>query len=114
MYSSTRRSCVSMALIIHCCLFEGTLQVYGALPGAKQLWLMPEVSHPQEAALAQDGEYVAQLAHFFHTALRAHAPVPVPSITCQLLPQGPERYRVHLRNATSPGLVLTTVISSIP
>ena len=68
--------------------FEGTLQVYGALPGAKQLWLMPEVSHPQEAALAQDGEYVAQLAHFFHTALRAHAPVPMPSITCQLVPQG--------------------------
>jgi hypothetical protein len=91
--------------------FEGTLQVYDALPGAKQLWLMPEVSHPQEAALAQDGEYVAQLAHFFHTALRAHAPVPVPSITCQLVPQGPEQYRVHLRNAAAPGLVLTTVIS---
>src|SRR5439155_192809 len=50
--------------------FEGTLQVYEALPGTKQLWLIPEVSHPQEAALAQDGEYVAQLARFFHTALR--------------------------------------------
>ena len=91
--------------------FEGTLQVYGALPGAKQLWLIPEVSHPQEAALAQDGEYVAQLAHFFHTTLRAHAPVPMPSITCQLVPQEPEHYRVRLRNAAAPGLVLTTVIS---
>src|SRR5689334_8549431 len=28
--------------------FEGTLQVYDALPGTKQLWLIPEVSHPQE------------------------------------------------------------------
>jgi pimeloyl-ACP methyl ester carboxylesterase len=91
--------------------FEGTLQVYDALPGAKQLWLIPEVSHPQEAALAQDGEYVAQLARFFHTTLQAHAPVPMPSITCQLVPQGPEHYRVRLRNIAAPGLVLSTVIS---
>jgi hypothetical protein len=91
--------------------FEGTLQVHDALPGAKQLWLIPEVSHPQEAALAQDGEYVAQLAHFFHAALRGHAPVDTPSITSQLVPQGPEHYIVHLRNAGAPGLVLSTIVS---
>jgi pimeloyl-ACP methyl ester carboxylesterase len=91
--------------------FEGTLQVYEAVPGAKHLWLIPEVSHPQEAALAQDGEYVAQLAHFFHAALRGHASTHTPSITPQLVRQGPESYRVHLRNAGAPGLVLTTVIS---
>src|SRR5712692_6782341 len=61
--------------------FEGTLQVYDALPGAKHLWLIPEVSHPQEAALAQDGEYVAQLAHFFSAALQGNALCRVPSIT---------------------------------
>jgi pimeloyl-ACP methyl ester carboxylesterase len=91
--------------------FEGTLQVYGALPGAKQLWLIPEVSHPQEAALAQDGEYVAQLARFFHAALRGHAHVTTPAITSQLVPQGPESYILHLHNAGAPGLVLTTVVS---
>jgi len=91
--------------------FEGTLQVYDALPGTKQLWLIPEVSHPQEAALAQDGEYVAQLAHFFHAALRGHAYVDTPSITSELVRQGPESYRVHLRNTGAPGLVLTTVVS---
>jgi pimeloyl-ACP methyl ester carboxylesterase len=91
--------------------FEGTMQVYDALPGAKQLWLIPEVSHPQEAALAQDGEYVAQLAHFFHTALRGHTHVATPCITSQLVPQGAERYTLHLRNAGAPGLVLTTVVS---
>jgi len=91
--------------------FEGTLQVYDALPGAKQLWLIPEVSHPQEAALAQDGEYVAQLAHFFHAALRGSARFDSPSITSQLVPQGPERYALQLRNAGSPCLVLTTIVA---
>jgi pimeloyl-ACP methyl ester carboxylesterase len=91
--------------------FEGTMRVYDALPGAKQLWLIPEVSHPQEAALAQDGEYVAQLAHFFHTALRGHAHTATPCITSQLVPQGAERYSLHLHNAGAPGLVLTTVVS---
>jgi pimeloyl-ACP methyl ester carboxylesterase len=91
--------------------FEGTLQVYDALPGAKQLWLIPEVSHPQEAALAQDGEYVAQLARFFHTALRGQTHGATPCITAQLVPQGGENYIVHLHNAGAPGLVLTAVVS---
>jgi len=91
--------------------FEGTLQVYDALPGAKQLWLIPEVGHPQEAALAQDGEYIAQLAHFFHAALGGNAHLDTPSITSQLVLQGPESYMVHLRNTGSPGAVLTTVVS---
>jgi hypothetical protein len=91
--------------------FEGTLQVYDVLPGAKQLWLLPEVSHPQEAALAQDGEYVAQLARFFHTALRGQTQVATPSITSQLVPHEVESYILHLHNAGAPGLVLITVIS---
>jgi pimeloyl-ACP methyl ester carboxylesterase len=91
--------------------FEGTLQVYNALPGAKQLWLIPEVSHPQEAALAQDGEYVAQLARFFHTTLQGQAHVATPCITSQLVPQGSENYILYLHNAGAPGLVLTTVVS---
>jgi pimeloyl-ACP methyl ester carboxylesterase len=91
--------------------FEGTLRVYDALPGAKQLWLIPEVSHPQEAALAQDGEYVAQLADFFHAALRGQTYVATPSITSQLVPQGAESYILHLHNAGAPGLILTTVVS---
>ena len=91
--------------------FEGTLQVYDALPGVKQLWLIPEVSHPQEAALAQDGEYVAQLARFFHAALRGQTHVATPSITSQLVPQGAESYVLHLHNAGAPGLILTTVVS---
>src|SRR5439155_21371631 len=90
--------------------FEGTLQVYDALPGTKQLWLIPEVSHPQEAALAQDGEYVAQLAHFFDATLRGNARFDSPSITSQLVPQGPDRYVLQLRNAGSPCLVLTTIV----
>jgi pimeloyl-ACP methyl ester carboxylesterase len=91
--------------------FEGTLQVYDALPGTKHLWLIPEVSHPQEAALAQDGEYVAQLAHFFDAALRGTARFDSPSITSRLVPQGPERYALQLRNAGSPCLVLTTIVA---
>src|SRR6266849_662439 len=91
--------------------FEGTLQVYDALPGAKQLWLIPEVGHPQEAALAQDGEYVAQLARFFHAALQGQAHVAPPSITSQLVPQGSESYILHLHKAGAPGLILTTVVS---
>src|SRR5262249_45555474 len=91
--------------------FEGTLQVYDTLPGAKQLWLIPEVSHPQEAALAQDGEYVAQLAHFFHAALWGQTHVAPPAITSQLVPQGAESYILHLHNAGVPGLILTTVVS---
>jgi pimeloyl-ACP methyl ester carboxylesterase len=91
--------------------FEGTLQVYDALPGAKQLWLIPEVSHPQDAALAQDGEYVAQLARFFHAALRCQGHVATPSITSQLVPQGSGRYILRLHNTGAPGLVLTTVVS---
>ena len=91
--------------------FEGTLQVYDALPGAKQLWLIPEVSHPQEAALAQDGEYVAQLARFFHAALRGQTHAATPSVTSQLVPHGSESYILRLHNAGAPGLVLTTVVS---
>jgi len=91
--------------------FEATLEVYDALPGAKRLWLIPEVSHAQEPALAQDGEYVAQLAHFFHATLRGPAPVNALSITCQLVPQEPERYTLRLRNAGPPCVVLTTVVA---
>ena len=90
--------------------FEATLQVYNALPGARRLWLMPEVSHAQEAALLQDGEYIAQLCSFFYEALRGSAPVPA-SITCQLVQQGPERYTLRLRNAGPPCLALTAVVA---
>jgi pimeloyl-ACP methyl ester carboxylesterase len=92
--------------------FEATLQVYEALPGAKQLWLIPEVSHAQEPVLAQDGEYVAQLAHFFHAALPERALSHAPSVTCELEPQGPERYTIRLRNAGPACLVLVTVVAA--
>ena len=88
--------------------FEATLQVYDALPGAKRLWLMPEVSHAQEPVLLQDGEYVAQLRSFFYETLSGAAPAPA-SITCQLVQQGPERYTLRLHNAGPPCLALTTV-----
>jgi pimeloyl-ACP methyl ester carboxylesterase len=91
--------------------FEGTLQVYDILPGAKHLWLIPEVGHPQEAALAQDNEYVAQLAHFFYATLQGHASCQVPTITAQLMPHGHGKYTLHLRNTGAPGLVLTTIVA---
>jgi pimeloyl-ACP methyl ester carboxylesterase len=91
--------------------FEATLQVYATLPGTKRLWLIPEVSHAQEPVLAQDGEYVAQLAHFFQAALQGDTRTGLPSITCQLVPQGPERYALRLRNAGPPCMVLTTVMT---
>lgn len=91
--------------------FEATLQVYDVLPGSKRLWLIPEVSHAQEPVLAQDGEYVAQLAHFFHAALRGDAGSVLPPITCQLVPQGSERYLLRLRNAGPPCMALTTVVA---
>jgi len=91
--------------------FEATLQVYDALPGSKRLWLIPEVSHAQEPVLAQDGEYVAQLAHFFHAALRGDTRPVFPPITYQLVPQGPERYVLRLCNAGPPCMVLTTVVA---
>jgi len=91
--------------------FEATLQVYDALPGPKRLWLIPEVSHAQEPVLAQDGEYVAQLAHFFRAALQGDARTVLPPITCQLVPQGPERYALRLHNAGPPCMILTTVVA---
>lgn len=91
--------------------FEATLQVYDALPGAKRLWLIPEVSHAQEPVLAQDGEYVAQLAHFFQAALRGETRPDPPPIAYQLVPQGPERYALRLQNAGLPCMVLTTVVA---
>src|SRR5262249_42431319 len=78
--------------------FEATLQVYDVLPGSKRLWLIPEVSHAQEPVLAQDGEYVAQLANFFYAALQGDRRPALPPVTCQLVPQGPERYALRLRN----------------
>src|SRR5262249_39720414 len=91
--------------------FEATLQVYDTLPGPKRLWLLPEVSHAQEPVLAQDGEYVAQLADFFHGALQGDTHPALPPITCQLVPQGPERYVLRLRNAGPPCMALTTVVA---
>ncbi|MBM3223917.1 MAG: alpha/beta hydrolase [Candidatus Tectomicrobia bacterium] len=91
--------------------FEGTMQVYDVLPGPKYLWLIPDVGHPQEAALAQDGEYVAQLQHFFHHALQGQPSVTAPSLHAQLVPQGPQKYTLHLRNDGPSGLALATVIS---
>ncbi len=82
--------------------FEGTLQVYNALPGRKDLWLIPEVSHPQEAALAQDGEYVAQLADFFHATLTDHTPRQATTMTLEV---------GHLRNTGAAGLALTTIMA---
>jgi pimeloyl-ACP methyl ester carboxylesterase len=92
--------------------FEATLQVYDTLPGPKRLWLLPEVSHAQEPVLTQDGEYVAQLADFFHGALRGNTCPTLPPVTCQLIPQGPERYVLRLRNAGPPCMVLTTVVAT--
>jgi pimeloyl-ACP methyl ester carboxylesterase len=91
--------------------FEATLQVYDALPGNKRLWLIPEVSHAQEPVLAQDGEYVTQLAHFFHAALQGNKDTMLPHITYQLVPRGPERYAIRLRNSGPPCMVLTTVMA---
>lgn len=91
--------------------FEATLQVYDALPGAKRLWLMPEVSHAQEPALLQDGEYVAQLHSFFYESLRGTASLQT-SVTGQLIRQDLERYTLRLHNSGSPCLVLTTVTTA--
>lgn len=86
--------------------FEATMQVYDALPGPRQLWLIPEVSHPQEAALAVDGEYVAQLGYFFQTTLRGATLTP---LTWTLIPHGPQHYALRLHNAGTPGPVLLSV-----
>lgn len=86
--------------------FEGTMQVYDALAGPRSLWLIPAVSHPQEAALAVDGEYVAQLAHFFHTALQGES---TPTLTWQLILDGPQQYRLRLHTTEPPGVVLLTM-----
>src|SRR5262249_4426338 len=91
--------------------FEATLQVYDGLPGNKRLWLIPEVSHAQEPVLAEDGEYVTQLAHFFHVALQGNRHTILPPITCQLVPQGAERYAIRLHNAGPPCMVLITVVA---
>lgn len=92
--------------------FEAAMQVYEALPGPRQLWLIPAVSHPQEAALAVDGEYVAQLGHFFHTTLSDTSAAPLATLTWRLMPHGPREYRLHLRNTGVPGAVLVTVVTA--
>jgi pimeloyl-ACP methyl ester carboxylesterase len=91
---------------------EATLQAYAVKPGARHLWLIPEVSHAQEPLLAQDAEYSAQLSAFFHAALHR---------TCRWSPQMPPiAFKIHaqetgtltlqLDNPGPPGLVLTTVV----
>ncbi|MGE3539701.1 MAG: alpha/beta hydrolase [Candidatus Tectimicrobiota bacterium] len=90
--------------------FEATLQVYEVLPGVKQLWLIPAVGHAQEAVLAQDGEYVAQLGAFFRMAFQERQPETLQSMTCRLVPHGADYYDVQLCNAGAPGMALVTVI----
>ncbi len=91
--------------------FEATLRVYDTLPGPKQLWLIPEVSHAQEPVLAMDGEYVAQLAYFFHTTLQASPSSALSSLTSELIPQGAHQYILRLRNGGQPCVVFTTVVT---
>jgi hypothetical protein len=88
--------------------FEGSLQVYEALPGPKRLWLMPRVSHAQEPILAQDLEYSAQLGDFFHTALRGE--MTRPGITCEVVQESAATFGVQVHNTGAPGLFLVTVI----
>lgn len=92
--------------------FEGTIQVYKTLPGRKQLWLIPEVSHAQEAALAVDGEYVAQLAQFFHASLREPGQALLAPLTWTLVPQAPSKYVLRLHNTGPPAAVLLTVVAA--
>jgi pimeloyl-ACP methyl ester carboxylesterase len=94
--------------------FEGTLQMYTAKPGEKRLWLIPRVGHAQEPILAQDAEYAAQLGDFFHNVLPNDGrPDPaMRPMTCEVLAQGPKRFRLRLHNPGPPGLALTTIVSA--
>jgi pimeloyl-ACP methyl ester carboxylesterase len=92
--------------------FEATLQVYDTKPGAKRLWLIPGVSHAQEPVLAQDAEYTAQLADFFHPLLpsKAQPSADTPSIMCDVAAQPAEVCTVRLCNPGPPGVVLLTIV----
>jgi hypothetical protein len=91
--------------------FEATLQVYGAKPGAKRLWLIPGVGHAQEPVLAQDAEYAAQLGDFFHRLLcrRAQPGHGTPPITCDVVTRPAGAFTLRLRNPGPPGLALLTM-----
>jgi pimeloyl-ACP methyl ester carboxylesterase len=88
--------------------FEGTVQVYEALPGARRLWLLPGVSHAQEPVLTQDGEYVAQLRDLFFGAL-TDAPV-MPPVTCAVETNDGTTFGLQLRSPERPCLVLTAIM----
>jgi hypothetical protein len=92
---------------------EGTLQAYVAKPGEKRLWLIPRVGHAQEPILARDGEYAAQLGHFFHHVLPSDRQPSsfLPPITCEVLAQGPGTFSLRLHNPGPPGLALTTIVT---
>jgi pimeloyl-ACP methyl ester carboxylesterase len=92
---------------------EATLQVYERKPGAKRLWLIPGVGHAQEAVLAQDAEYAAQLGDFFYAALGGTpaAALPLP-MSGELLAVGPRAVALQVYNPGPPGLALTTVVSN--
>ncbi|MCZ6874720.1 MAG: alpha/beta hydrolase [bacterium] len=91
--------------------FEATLEVYDAKPGVKRLWLMPGVGHAQEAVLANDGEYTAQLSDFFHDVLSNSAHAKTPTLSWEVSANHAGRPMLQLYNNGPPGAVLTTFIS---
>ncbi len=92
--------------------FEATLEVYAAKPGEKRLWLIPDVGHAQEAVLAKDAEYAAQLGDFFQPVLTSPTQpgTRLPSLTCEIVSRNIERLVLRLKNNGPPGAVLTTVV----
>lgn len=92
--------------------FEATLEVYHAKPGAKRLWLMPGVGHAQEAVLANDGEYTAQLSDFFHDVLSNSAPTKGQMLSEEITANHAGQPVLRLHNHAAPGAVLTAFIGA--
>lgn len=90
--------------------FEAALAIHNAKPGEKRLWLMPDVGHAQEAVLANDGEYSAQLGDFFHGALGTLASTECHSLSWKTIMDKARKPMLRLHNDGPPGAALTAFI----
>jgi pimeloyl-ACP methyl ester carboxylesterase len=91
--------------------FEAALTIYNTKPGTKRLWLMPDIGHAQEAVLANDGEYSAQLGDFFHSVLGNPASsCQYPSPRWETITDKAGQPMLRLYNDGPPGAALITFV----
>lgn len=89
--------------------FETAIRAHQHYQGPGRLWLLPGVGHAQDPALEADGEYVAQLGHFFGDCLNGQASensACVPTVEISSVGNGDSMIRVSLDSGKEEGAYL--------